>query len=69
MRHPARRNRYVHVALFLVLLLVVSCSGPSGDTATFDADGTAHIKRVIPMPSTISPESQKWLDSLAHQKY
>lgn len=25
--------------------------------------------RIIPMPSTISPEAQKWLDSLAHQKY
>jgi epsilon-lactone hydrolase len=34
------------------------------DSATFDADGTAHITRVIPMPPTISSEAQKWLDSL-----
>lgn len=38
------------------------------DSATFDADGTAHITRVIPMPTTISTEAQKWLESLAQQK-
>lgn len=36
------------------------------DTATFDADGTAHITRVVPMPATISPEAQTWLESLTH---
>src|SRR5437879_1161219 len=25
---------------------------------TFDSDGTAHIKRAIPVPKTISPEAQ-----------
>jgi epsilon-lactone hydrolase len=34
------------------------------DSATFDADGNAHVTRVVPMPSTISPEAQKWLASL-----
>src|SRR5947208_10305707 len=34
------------------------------DNSTFDPDGTAHITRVVPMPTTISPEAQKWLDSL-----
>lgn len=38
------------------------------DSATFDADGTAHITRVVPMPVTVSPEAQKWLASLAQQK-
>jgi epsilon-lactone hydrolase len=38
------------------------------DSATFDADGTAHIARVIPMPQTVSPEAQKWLESLNQQK-
>jgi len=37
-----------------------------GDSATFDADGTAHITRVVPMPTTISPEAQTWLESLTH---
>jgi epsilon-lactone hydrolase len=38
------------------------------DSAAFDPDGTAHITRVIPMPATISPEAQKWLESLNQQK-
>jgi monoterpene epsilon-lactone hydrolase len=35
------------------------------DSATFDPDGIAHITRTVPMPTTISPEAQKWLASLA----
>jgi len=35
-------------------------------TATFDPDGTAHITRLVPMPMTISPEAQTWLESLTH---
>jgi epsilon-lactone hydrolase len=57
---------------FLVLLLALqfaSCTRHSGDFTTFDSDGTAHVTRIIPMPSTISPEAQRWLASLAHQKY
>ncbi len=38
---------------------------PPQDSATIDPDGTAHLTRVVPMPSTISPEAQKWLASLA----
>ena len=34
------------------------------DSATFDADRTAHITRVVPMPATISLEAQQWLASL-----
>src|SRR5579859_3400720 len=39
---------------------------PQKDSATFDPDGTAHITRVVPMPTTISPEAQTWLESLNH---
>jgi epsilon-lactone hydrolase len=53
---------------FLPLFLMFSPL-QAGDSATFDADGTAHITRMVPMPTTISAEAQKWLDSLAHQKY
>jgi epsilon-lactone hydrolase len=53
---------------FIPLFLMFS-SLQAGDSATFDADGTAHITRMVPMPTTISAEAQKWLDSLAHQKY
>ncbi|MGB2668859.1 MAG: alpha/beta hydrolase [Candidatus Acidiferrum sp.] len=57
-------------ALLLISFALLSCAhSPDGDSATFDPDGTAHITRIIPMPSTISPEAQKWLDSLAQRKY
>jgi monoterpene epsilon-lactone hydrolase len=43
---------------------------PSADgAATFDADGTAHFTRAVPVPSSVSPEAQKWLDSLTRQEY
>lgn len=38
------------------------------DSATFDPDGTAHIMRVVTMPTTISPEAQHWLASLVNAK-
>ncbi len=47
-------------------LAAQSASAPPKDSATFDADGTAHITRIIPMPPTISPEAQAWLNSLTH---
>jgi acetyl esterase/lipase len=37
------------------------------DGATFDADGTAHVTRVVPMPSTVSPEAQKYLEGLTRR--
>jgi epsilon-lactone hydrolase len=54
-------------AIALASALAQSNSVPP-DSATFDADGTAHITRVIPMPATVSPEAQKWLESLNQQK-
>jgi epsilon-lactone hydrolase len=57
-----------HFALVALALISgsVACSriAPQ-DSATFDSDGTAHVSRVVPMPSTVSPEAQKWLASLA----
>jgi epsilon-lactone hydrolase len=58
-----------YFVLLSMLFLLTSCSRPAGDSATFDPDGTAHVTRIIPMPSTISTEAQKWLDSVARQKY
>ncbi|MDQ1409748.1 MAG: epsilon-lactone hydrolase [Acidobacteriaceae bacterium] len=37
------------------------------DSAIFDSDGTAHITRAIPIPSSVSPEAQKWLATLTQQ--
>jgi len=56
-------------------LLVVLCGMASAqetqaanpDTATFDPDGTAHITRLVPMPSTVSPEAQQWLKEIEHE--
>src|SRR5215475_6813832 len=57
-------------ALLLLLLagssLAQTTSDATKDSATFDADGTAHITRVVPMPLTISSEAQTWLQSLSH---
>jgi acetyl esterase/lipase len=36
----------------------------NADTSSFDADGTAHITRLVPMPTTVSPEAQKWLKEI-----
>src|SRR5262245_44731620 len=42
-------------------------AAPNPDTATFDPDGTAHVTRVVPMPTTVSPEAQKWLKEIEHE--
>ncbi len=34
---------------------------PQIDTSYIDAQGTAHITRVVPVPTTVSPEAQKFL--------
>jgi len=39
-------------------------TAPQTDTSYIDANGTAHITRVVPVPDTVSPEAQK---SLARQ--
>jgi acetyl esterase/lipase len=53
-------------AIFTLTMALAAQSTPVApqDSATFDADGTAHIRRVVPMPATISPEAQQWLESL-----
>ena len=47
-------------------LLAQTTPAAQADSATFDPDGTAHITRVVPMPTTITPEAQAWLESLTH---
>jgi monoterpene epsilon-lactone hydrolase len=64
------------IALGLLFALIFSMTtaaqsdpAPEKDSATFDPDGTAHITRIVPMPTTISPEAQKWLESLTHSTH
>lgn len=52
------------VAAVLTASPLSAQSATPQDSATFDADGTAHLTRVVPMPRTISPEAQAWLASL-----
>jgi monoterpene epsilon-lactone hydrolase len=78
MRLPAWQRCGGVLACGVACLSLWSCSfiakapeapAPAEDSATFEADGTAHITRVVPMPRTISLEAQKWLESLNHLKY
>src|SRR6516225_224051 len=61
-------TRRIPALMALVLAGSAFAQTPSAEkgTATFDPDGTAHITRVVPMPTTISPEAQTWLESLTH---
>ncbi len=34
---------------------------PESNTSYIDANGTAHVTRVVPVPKTVSPEAQKYL--------
>jgi len=43
------------------------CRAQEKNSATFDANGTAHITRVIRPSATVSREAQKWLESLNHR--
>ena len=60
----------IRISALMVLVLAGSASAQATSAekgnATFDADGTAHLTRVVPMPTTISPEAQTWLESLTH---
>ena len=61
----------IRIAGLAAIVLVASLAAQSKpaaqqDSATFDSDQTAHITRVVPMPTTISPEAQQWLASLTH---
>jgi len=66
------KNRFGFVLFATAFCASASCSAQSNsaahqDFASFDSDGTAHIMRVVPMPSTVSIEAQKWLESLDQQ--
>jgi acetyl esterase/lipase len=53
--------------LFGFAAIANACPAQEKNSATFDADGTAHITRVIRPSATVSPEAQKWLESLNHR--
>src|ERR1700738_3702034 len=59
--------RTVSVLLSAACASAQTGDAPNPDSSTFDPDGTAHIVRVVPMPSTVSPEAQQWLKEIEHQ--
>jgi epsilon-lactone hydrolase len=58
--------------VFLLLLNIPARTqatpGLNPDSATFDPDGTVHVTRVVPMPSTVSPEAQQWLKDIEREQ-
>lgn len=38
-----------------------AATAPQTDSSYIESDGTAHVTRIVPVPSTISPEAQKTL--------
>jgi len=55
------------IGLFGSSSLIAGASAQDKNGATFDADGTAHITRVIRPSATVSSEAQKWLGTLNHR--
>jgi epsilon-lactone hydrolase len=71
MRKAIRLMQVVRMGILAPVLFALSCASsnqvktqeqvPDPDTCTVDADGTAHVTRVVPVPHTISPEAQKFI--------
>ena len=55
--------------LFLLTIPALTQATPPAnpDSSSFDPDGTAHITRVVPMPTTVSPEAQQWLKDIERE--
>jgi epsilon-lactone hydrolase len=66
--HSFLRSAAVLVLFVPAILMAQSSSqpatpaqAPNSDTSYIDAQGTAHVTRVVPIPATISSEAQKML--------
>lgn len=60
-------TRFLSMALVCLSIYAQPGFAQEKNSATFDADGTAHITRVIRPSATVSPKAQKWLESLNHR--
>lgn len=66
---PALRSSAVLVLLVPVLLAAqqtvphptTAAEAPNSNTSYIDAEGTAHVTRVVPVPATLSPEAQRYM--------
>ena len=57
------------VPLMFASVLAAQTTAPPQDSVTFDADGTAHVTRVVPLPASVSPQAREWIASLAQRKW
>lgn len=55
------------LAVLMAGSVVAQNTATNPDTSAFDSDGTAHITRVVPIPTTVSPEAQKWLKEIEQE--
>jgi epsilon-lactone hydrolase len=58
------RNSFLISAIILISAFSYAqekASIPQTNSSVIDANGTAHVTRVVPVPKTVSPEAQKWL--------
>jgi len=53
-----RSLRYLPAVILAVTTILSAQQPPQTNSSVLDANGTAHITRVIPVPTTISPEAQ-----------
>ncbi len=66
-----RTRQSARLLLLLVGVILWGCalhgqevspaSGPTTDSSVIGPDGTAHVTRVVPVPTTVSPEAQRSL--------
>lgn len=59
MKVTTRQVRRLAAVVLWLPLAMTAQKADNPDTVALDPDGTAHIVRVIPVPSTISPEARK----------
>ena len=58
------RNSFLISALVAIATISYSeekVSVPQANSSFIDANGVAHVTRVVPIPKTVSPDAQKWL--------
>lgn len=63
---PALSLRNSILASAIILISAISYAQekafvPQTNSSFIDANGTAHVTRIVPVPKTVSPEAQKWL--------
>ncbi len=45
----------------MVMAQTATRTGPEKDSSVIDAQGTAHVTRVVPVPEYLSPQAKKWV--------